>query len=65
MKKFARILTAAVAVAGSVMGLAPAAQAAPGNTVLLGDSYFANTTLNRLLTPSSETLVVASRASSA
>lgn len=49
MKKFARILTAAVAVAGSVMGLAPAAQAAPGNTVLLGDSYFANTTLNQII----------------
>lgn len=49
MKKIARILTAAVAVAGSVMGLAPAAQAAPGNTVLLGDSYFANTTLNQII----------------
>ncbi len=29
MKKIARILTAAVAVAGSVMGLAPAAQVPP------------------------------------
>lgn len=43
MKKFARVLTAVVAAAGAVMGVAPAAQAAPGNTVLLGDSYFANT----------------------
>lgn len=48
MKKFARILTASVAAAGAVMGVAPAAQAAPGNTVLLGDSYFANTSFQQL-----------------
>lgn len=48
MKKIARILTATVAIAGAVMGVAPAAQAAPGNTVLLGDSYFANTSFKQL-----------------
>lgn len=43
MKKIARVLTAAVAMAGAVMGVAPAVQAAPaGNILALGDSFTAN-----------------------
>ena len=49
MKKIARMLTATVAMASAVMGVAPAVHAAPGNTVLFGDSYFANTSIRQLV----------------
>lgn len=49
MKKLARVMTAAVAAVGAVLSVAPAAQAAPGNTVLIGDSYFANTSFQQLI----------------
>ncbi|RAV34333.1 SGNH/GDSL hydrolase family protein [Corynebacterium heidelbergense] len=52
MKKFSRILTAVVATAttaATTFAAAPAAQAARGNTVLFGDSYFANTSIAQLI----------------
>lgn len=45
LKKLARTLVAASAAVAAVGGLAPAAQAVPGNTVVLGDSLAANPTL--------------------
>ena len=45
LKKLARTLVAASAAVAAVGGLAPAAQAVPGNTVVLGDSLAANPTI--------------------
>ncbi|HIW96696.1 MAG TPA: hypothetical protein H9867_09520 [Candidatus Corynebacterium gallistercoris] len=45
LKKLARTLVAAAATTAAVVTMAPAAQAAPGNSVVLGDSLAANPTI--------------------